>query len=130
MGNTRQQPATQPKRQHHSPSMQHRVQHAAMHAWAASYHMRTLPDNTQTRTHTMLPCTPPQDMPSVVLPEVISSSGPQLLRLFDFMEAIPLRSFPFMEEAVLRHVAQLGGCSSALRPAKPLDTSLQVGGPR
>ena len=42
------------------------------------------------------------------------------------MEAIPLRLHPFMETAVLRHVALLGGCSSALKPPEATSEIFQV----
>lgn len=67
-----------------------------------------------------------QDASSVVLAHMINSAPGTLAQLFDFMEAVALRTHPALQSAVLRHVIQLGGCSSSLLPDTAHDSSAEV----
>ncbi len=48
------------------------------------------------------------------LAHMMNTAPSELQKLFDFMEAVPFRPEPYMEEAVLSHIASLGGCSNSL----------------
>ncbi|KAF5825917.1 hypothetical protein DUNSADRAFT_5955 [Dunaliella salina] len=65
-------------------------------------------------------------MAGVDLASLICTAPKGVAELFDFMEAIPYRSYPFLERAVARHIISLSGCGASLTTQPPPDPSVLV----